>query len=366
MSPSAVDYAKKLCRNRPQSGSDRFIPRAAWSRHWRLAIPVFVAACALLLGPTRCARADDGDNGSNGIRRRVDALEDAVKSLQATLKAETKRAEAAEDALRKSIANGLVGPQGPAGPAGPKGDKGDKGSAGPAGAKGDTGSTGPAGAKGDTGLAGPAGPKGDAGLAGVAGPKGDPGAIGPQGPAGSSPFTVVGSDVVLSGYNLRIQNGTGDSFAANGLGNLIVGYNELRGDGGDLRGGSHNVIVGKCLNYSGVGGIVAGFFSEIGGFGSVAFGRANIANGNYCTVAGGLQNTVRGDQNSVGGGMGNSALGVACTVSGGAFNTALGRTSSVSGGAGNTVNAQSSSISGGTGLSAFDDFVWLAGSLFSH
>ena len=139
MSPSAVDYAEKHGRKRPQSGSDRFTPRASWRLHWRLAIPICVAACALFLGPTWSARADDGDNGGNGIRRRVDALEDAVKSLQAALKAETKRAEAAEDALRKSIANGLVGPQGPAGPAGPKGDKGDKGPAGPAGAAEDAG-----------------------------------------------------------------------------------------------------------------------------------------------------------------------------------------------------------------------------------
>ena len=36
------------------------------------------------------------------------------------------------------------------------------------------------------------------------------------------------NEVVITGANLRIVNGLGDTETTNGLGNLIVGYNELR------------------------------------------------------------------------------------------------------------------------------------------
>ena len=36
------------------------------------------------------------------------------------------------------------------------------------------------------------------------------------------------NEVVITGANLRIVNGLGSTFTTNGLGNLIVGYNELR------------------------------------------------------------------------------------------------------------------------------------------
>jgi hypothetical protein len=171
--------------------------------------------------------------------------------------------------------------------------------------------------------------------------------------------------VTLSGYNLHIDNGSGDTMTANGLGNLIVGYNEVRGDG-DTRTGSHNVIVGKAQNYSGVAGIVAGLWDEIGGSGSAAFGNQNLANGNYCTVTGGYQNTARGDFCAVAGGMGNLAMGRACSVTGGSYNTAAYAYSSIGGGAGNTLNAQWSSISGGSGLTGTIDSTWFAGSLSSQ
>lgn len=40
----------------------------------------------------------------------------------------------------------------------------------------------------------------------------------------------------------------------NGLGNLIVGYNESRG-GSDIRTGSHNVVMGQGNNFSRFGGL---------------------------------------------------------------------------------------------------------------
>jgi hypothetical protein len=71
-------------------------------------------------------------------------------------------------------------------------------------------------------------------------------------------------EIILSGVNLHIVNGLGRTDCGepdtpvpdcpNGLGNLIVGYNEPRGFGEDIRTGSHNVVVGQEHNFSRFGG----------------------------------------------------------------------------------------------------------------
>jgi hypothetical protein len=72
-------------------------------------------------------------------------------------------------------------------------------------------------------------------------------------------FDDAANEVVIAGANLRIINGLGDTETTNGLGNLIVGYNEPRKFGGpDIRTGSHNVVVGRFHNFSSFGGFVAG------------------------------------------------------------------------------------------------------------
>jgi hypothetical protein len=55
-------------------------------------------------------------------------------------------------------------------------------------------------------------------------------------------FNDAASEVVITGANLRIVNGLGNTATTNGLGNLIVGYNESRNspDFPDVRTGSHN------------------------------------------------------------------------------------------------------------------------------
>src|SRR5262245_41528226 len=85
------------------------------------------------------------------------------------------------------------------------------------------------------------------------------------------------NEVVITGANLRIVNGLGRTDTVNGLGNLIVGYNELRMQvlgcavspdpfcKDDVRTGSHNVVVGEGNNFSTYGGLVVGLFNEISG-----------------------------------------------------------------------------------------------------
>jgi hypothetical protein len=119
---------------------------------------------------------------------------------------------------------------------------------------------------------------------------------------------LSGPHIIFTGVNLHIRNGSGSTyFTANGLGNLLVGYNEYSGFGGGGGGitdrvGSHNLVVGSDHRYTDNGGFVAG--------------------------------------------RNNKVFGPGASVSGGAFNTASG---------------DSSSVSGGGNLTAFENFSWTAG-----
>jgi len=153
--------------------------------------------------------------------------------------------------------------------------------------------------------------------------------------------------LVLSGMNVQIDNGTGDILTPggstpNGLGNLIIGYNTFRFecDGrlgcqllGNLRSGSHMLVVGDANNYQGYGGIIAGEWNYTSGpYASIIGGRSNYATGSYATVSGGSSNRATGDRSSVSGGLINWASGVNSSVSGGYSNIANGKSEVVVGG----------------------------------
>lgn len=191
--------------------------------------------------------------------------------------------------------------------------------------------------------------------------------------------------VRFSGVNVQIVNGTGETHHSNGLGNLIVGYNEPRvgaplcsngqyDDENDCsnngavwsdshKSGSHNIVGGDGNAYSSHGGLVVGsgnaithaFASVSGGsentasgpWSSVGAGEKNIASGPVSSVSGGSSNAASSPQSSVSGGIANIASGPASSVSGGDNNTASGPVSSVSGGSYNTASGMQSSVSGG-------------------
>ncbi len=193
--------------------------------------------------------------------------------------------------------------------------------------------------------------------------------------------TRNGSGIHFTGVNVHIENGLGatngnpgdpdsNSGTVNGLGNLIVGYNEhinpYNGDGTPAtdKSGSHNVVIGHGHNYTSFGGLVvakdnwinAPYTSVSGGFentatsasyASVSGGFLNTASGELASVSGGAFNNASGLRSSVSGGQVNSASGISSSVSGGEGNTASGGSSSISGGAGNSARGQSSSVSGG-------------------
>jgi hypothetical protein len=84
---------------------------------------------------------------------------------------------------------------------------------------------------------------------------------------------VRGPNIVFKGANVHIESGSGatdDHGNAFGLGNLIVGYNEIDGsqmDHAPDRSGSHNFIVGRFQNWfkSAYGNIFGGFSNEASG-----------------------------------------------------------------------------------------------------
>ena len=169
-------------------------------------------------------------------------------------------------------------------------------------------------------------------------------------------MSKTGDDVYFTGCNVHIRNGMGATEpGVNGLGNLIVGYNEDATSipvnpplEPSVRTGSHNIIVGAGHSYTDRGGLVVGVGNRImARFAVVTGGFNNTASGAYANVSGGYNNLASGDFSSVRGGGLNTASGYSATVTGGQLNLASGTASSVSGGEQNTASGETSSVSGG-------------------
>lgn len=193
---------------------------------------------------------------------------------------------------------------------------------------------------------------------------------------------ATGPNVVITGANLHVLNGGGATDGqVNGLGNLIIGYNEIRG-GGDSRSGSHNLVVGSANNYSSYGGIVSGLNNDIsntnanvlGGYQNIASGPSSSVIGGannqalsvYDSVYGGMMNTASGGYSVVIAGLTNVASGWYSLAAGGVDNQSTDYYATVSGGNSNSANGPASSVSGGlnrsTAVGGWND--WVAGSLF--
>lgn len=168
-------------------------------------------------------------------------------------------------------------------------------------------------------------------------------------PIGIAVEGTPGTDAVvrIQGANLQVVSGGGSTDAAvNGLGNLIVGYNE--NPHMNDRAGSHNLVVGAEHWYSSYGGLVAGEENAITApSASVSGGLGNHAGGDFASVSGGFGNVASGATASVAGGFDCEASGEAASVSGGLTNLASGDSASVSGGAGNEASGYHASVSGG-------------------
>jgi hypothetical protein len=198
---------------------------------------------------------------------------------------------------------------------------------------------------------------------------------------------VKGPNIVISGANVHIESGSGNTSDTTGLGNLIIGYDEDSLAASTIdpnRTGSHNLVVGMDHEFTASGGAVLGFgnfissdeasitggdcnaagatafpsslstpcFNGNAGIDSVSGGELNASNGSGSSISGGSDNTSSSQDASVSGGAFNTASAANSSVSGGVSNTANGEDASVSGGGGNTASALASSIQGGAGNTA--------------
>lgn len=152
-----------------------------------------------------------------------------------------------------------------------------------------------------------------------------------------------GNTLRFSGMNLQLVDGLGSTGFTNGLGNLLIGYNENPGD----QTGSHNLLLGTDQSFTSWGGIVAGSHNKISGaFASVTGGVNNEASGPWSTVTGGGYNTANGFYSSISGGSENTSD-IYGSVSGGEHNSALGEGSSILGGNGTTLTTPDSTYPAG-------------------
>ena len=185
----------------------------------------------------------------------------------------------------------------------------------------------------------------------------------------SAKLTITGDNVQIvdgSGYTDDGTQGETTNKTLKGLGNLMIGYDQKGNFDGDIRTGSHNLILGDKNNFSSFGGIIAGVSNTINGpYASVSGGAANVASGQYSSVSGGNLNTASGIESSISGGMGNMASGEVSSVSGGAANSAPAGGSSVSGGLHSVASAVDSSVSGGDFVTQSNPEGWSGGAFHS-
>lgn len=136
---------------------------------------------------------------------------------------------------------------------------------------------------------------------------------------------LVGPHVIFEGVNVHIRNNKSTTTSIDGLGNLIIGHNEMGDEVGVFyptpqRSGSHNLVVGSGHTFTNVGGLVAGFRNSINGsFSSITGGFLNVVDGEFSSVSGGLLNNANGEFSSILGGMQNQSSNLASSVSGGSY-----------------------------------------------
>lgn len=174
--------------------------------------------------------------------------------------------------------------------------------------------------------------------------------------------------VFLTGANLHIRSGTGQTSTTNGKGNLIIGYNEADEEVVEgvhythERTGSHNLVVGPEHSYSSNSGFVAGYGNTVSdSHASVSGGVANLASGGSASISGGHFNRATGILSSISGGVHNYATSTYATVSGGDENRATGWKSHVSGGLQNFASGIFSCVNGGKENEASGEYTTVGG-----
>lgn len=153
--------------------------------------------------------------------------------------------------------------------------------------------------------------------------------------------------LTISGENVQINDGSGSENTTDGLGNLIVGYDQDNLDS-YARSGSNNLIVGDDSGWTSFGALLAGFDNRVGAeYGAITGGEGNQVTGNEASVSAGEDNTAQSAQSGIAGGVDNRTSGSADAIAGGYGNVTDAPEAVVSGGADNAADGYYSSISGG-------------------
>ncbi len=142
----------------------------------------------------------------------------------------------------------------------------------------------------------------------------------------TAPLSLSGHDLTITGVNVHIVSGSGrtddgtvegtdyeDPKTGNvttiplnkhltGLGNLIIGYDAKGSFRGDVRTGSHNLVLGDANNYSSYGGLITGVDNSTSGPYASVSGEENVASGSASSISGGFSNVASGPHTSVSGG----------------------------------------------------------------
>ena len=171
--------------------------------------------------------------------------------------------------------------------------------------------------------------------------------------AKTAAFTVNGSELLIQGVNLHLRSGSGSTNAApNGLGNLIIGYNEQSVPAAP-RSGSHNLVLGIRNGYSSHSGFVGGLDNRITGpYASVISGDLNQSTGDQSVIISGTGGLANDTTAVVVGGYQNRATGFRSVAISGWQNDARGSYSAILGGDTNIATATESSIGGGGNITS--------------
>lgn len=116
----------------------------------------------------------------------------------------------------------------------------------------------------------------------------------------------TGTEWTLTGVNLNVRNGLGSTAGipffdattgdpvTNGLGNIVIGYNEASDIIGGDRTGSHNLVLGLRNTYESIGGLVGGTDNRIAGpLSSVLSGSQSSADGRASVILTGHRNQTK-------------------------------------------------------------------------
>jgi hypothetical protein len=121
---------------------------------------------------------------------------------------------------------------------------------------------------------------------------------------------VIGPNITFKNVNIHVINGLGQTGLANGLGNLIIGYDENPGVNPGDRSGSHNLIVGPWnrFNSNALGAVCFGANNAVGEVSTAivgGWGNATVNGSDYSIILGGENNYMQGQYSTISGGENN-------------------------------------------------------------